>query len=370
MTDKRTEFIDYVLKDSDKRVFSPQIGGGAGFAAKIAGKEWLSKTTLHDIIDATNKFNMLPLFNMGLPGIKHDDLNYKHDTFAETENRIKTITTLNTPVGSLESISIEEKFKGGCPLESFVKTADDLKILEYYLDAAMDADLSEISKGIKKHIDIIDGRGALSIQWAMQPYELLCFPNTVNTMLLSLDEPEKFLKCVEKIVKLDERLLVEVSKGGADFVFLGGPAAEMISPPIYDKYIVPYSQIVTDIAHENGLLIYSHICSPIEPFLTMGYYNKMGIDLFETLSAPPVGNIKSIDDALSKIDDKICTRGNIGLDLLLNATPNEVYDVTCDLIEKTNGRKHIIAASDYLYYDIKIENVMAMSDAVSDYNNN
>ena len=104
--------------------------------------------------------------------------------------------------------------------------------------------------------------------------------------------------------------------------------------------------------------------------LTMGYYNQMGIDLFETLSQPPVGNVKSIEDAFSKLDPNMCTRGNLGLDSLMQDTPEEIYEKSMHILEtaKRMGRKHILAASDYMFYNTKTENVHAMAKAVRDFN--
>lgn len=56
-----------------------------------------------------------------------------------------------------------------------------------------------------------------------------------------------------------------------------------------------------------------HICSPFEPFLTMGFYNEIAIDLFETLSPPSVGNVNTLKDALMKLDPVICTSGTSSL---------------------------------------------------------
>ena len=96
----------------------------------------------------------------------------------------------------------------------------------------------------------------------------------------------------------------------------------------------------------------------------------MGIDLFETLSEAPVGNVKSIEDAFSKLDPAICTRGNIGLDRLLEATPEEIREQSLHILEmaKKMGRKHILGASDYMFYQTPVENVTAMADAVREFN--
>ena len=122
--------------------------------------------------------------------------------------------------------------------------------------------------------------------------------------------------------------------------------------------------------HKAGMLVYIHICSPIEPMLSMGYYNQMGIDLFETLSEAPVGNVKNIEDAFSKLDSEICTRGNIGLDSLMLDTPEQIYEKSINILETARrmGRKHILAASDYMFYNAQTENVHAMAKAVLDFN--
>jgi uroporphyrinogen-III decarboxylase len=99
----------------------------------------------------------------------------------------------------------------------------------------------------------------------------------------------------------------------------------------------------------------------------MGFYNEMGIDLFETLSPPPVGNVPDLSKARDILDDNMCTRGNIGLDLMLNGTVEEVEKATVEVLEATKGTKHMVAASDYLFYDIPLENARAIVDTVNNY---
>lgn len=274
---------------------------------------------------------------------------------------------MKTPAGILYRNTIEEKFNGSFNTKYAITCEEDLEAFEYYIDAAMESDFSYVAGYVQELVNKIEGKAALSIQWVMQPYELLSFPNTVDTVMLSMDCPDRFRKLMDKIVNLNEKLLSVVSKGGADFVFLGAPGVEMLSPYHYESFIVPYSQIVTSIAHSYGLMIYSHIYSPIEPFLTKGYYNKMGIDLFETLSPAPVGNIISLEDAFAKIDIDICTRGNLGLDILTTSHLEKVKEEVYKILDAAKGRKHIVAASDYLFYQVPEENVYAMCDAIREY---
>jgi len=361
---KRDKFLEYVRNGGD--VFcSPQIGGGAGFDTRLAGKEWVSETNLNDTMTVIAQFDIIPLLNVGLCdlGECNPALAWK-EKVDKDKDRITREYFLNTPKGVLSKKSVEEKYSSAFNLKYPVENISDLDIFEYYLDVALDSDFSRAELFTREICSFVAGRAAVSIQWPVQPYELLCFPDTVHTVLLASDCPEKFLKLMDKILVLDEKLMAAVAKGGADFIFLGGPGVEMLSPQYYQRYIIPYSQQVSETAHRLGLMVYAHICSPIEPFLSMGFYNQMGIDLFETLSPPPVGNVQSLKDALEKIDRQICTRGNLGLDALINDSPEIIREKTLRIIEETKGRKHIIAASDYLVSQVPAENIIAMADAV------
>ena len=151
-----------------------------------------------------------------------------------------------------------------------------------------------------------------------------------------------------------------MAAGGADFVFLGGPGVEMASPRFYRDLIVPYSREVTQMVHANGLMVYTHICSPIEPLLTMGFYNQMGLDLFETLSGPPVGNIKGIEGRAWQARPRDLHAGQPGPGPVDEpARPARCRAESLHILSAARrlGRKHILAASDYLFYNTREENV-------------
>lgn len=370
----RQRLKDYILNGGDEAICSPQIGAGAGFDTMLAGKTWISETTLEDTLAAWRRFDVVPLVNLGLPDLVplapgvHTAAAHGHDPVKHTRT---TTTTFTTPVGALTSILVEHEIGGASQTKYPIDDEDELPILEYYLDRLLEVtDFSPVTEGVRALRAAVGENDAMDIQWAMQPYELLCFPNVVDTAVFALTCRADFTRLMDKILRLDEKLIPAVAAGGADFVFLGGPGSEMISPAYYEDFLVPCSKILSEMVHKNGMLVYSHICSPIEPMLTMGYYNQMGIDLFETLSEAPVGNVASIEDAFSKLDAAICTRGNIGLDVLLNGTPEEVRRLSLHILEAARrmGRKHILAASDYMFYQTKPENVQAMVDACAEFN--
>lgn len=366
----RQLFVDYVKRGGERHICSPQIGAGAGFDTKMAGKQWIGETTLEDTIACTQRFDMVPLINIGLPdaGFVNPALGFERVRYEAGETRRLSAYQFKTPVGVLSRAMVEDKRSGCVPTKFAVEDEDDLPVLEWYLDGALEIDMEPITAYLRNISENTVGeRGALSVQWGAQPYELLSWPSTVTTMFLANDCPEAFTRLMDKILKWDIKILDSCQQAGVDFVFLGAPAAEIISPRYYEQFIVPYSRAFTQEAHRRGLLIYSHICSPIEPMLSLGYYNQMGIDLFETLSMKPVGNVSSLQDALSKLDPAMCTRGNVGLDVLLTQDAEAVRNQSLIALEESAGRKHILAASDYLFYDIPAENVEAMCAAAREF---
>jgi uroporphyrinogen-III decarboxylase len=370
----REKLLNYVKNGGDRFLCSPQIGAGAGFDAKLSGKAWLSEVTPADTKSAVERFDIVPLYNFGLPDLARNAGGVTVETDQAWDGAKKcrrTETRFITPAGTLAQTLVEEEFKGPVATKYFITDEEELDVLAYYLDALLEAaDYSFVSEHIRDLRKVIGEDAALDIQWATQPYELFGFPNTVDTALFFKLCPDVCAGLMDKILKLDEILIRAAAEGGTDFVFLGGPGSEMISPQYYEDFLVPYSRTVSQMAHANGLLIYSHICSPIEPMLTMGYYNQMGIDLFETLSEAPVGNVKSLEDAFAKLSPEICTRGNVGLDVLLEAAPEEVREAGRRILETARrmGRKHILAASDYLFYDVPEENVRALAEAAAEAN--
>lgn len=365
----RERFVDCVKNGTDKPYVSLQIGAGAGFDCKLTGKEWTSQGTIQDTIRAYEIVGCDPLLNIGLPdvGEKINSLHW-NEKVERQDSVVITQKNLETPFGDIHWQLMEQPRHGITP-KVYPLTSDDehfFDIVQWYAEQ-MAKGHSVIGELIEPSINECHQHGAVSVQWNIQPFEMMGLASVQDLAIKAMTEPENFRKTCDLITDVNICLIREVFKAGSDFVFLGGPGAEMLSPRLYEEYIVPDSKKVTTAVHEIDGLIYSHICSPVEPFLSKGYYNQIGLDLFETLSPPPVGNVSSLCDARQILDPKMCTRGNLGLDVLLNGSIEEIEKATIEIIEATKGYKHMIAASDYLFYDIPLENVRTLVQTVENY---
>lgn len=363
----RHKFIKYVKRGGRQPLVSLQIGAGAGFDCKLAGKEWLTKGTLDDTIRAYEIVECDVLINLGLPefGGYLPELKWR-DTFESHDPVWKIHRWLDTPYGPLHWKIHEQKILGCTPVRYPFKIGDNLDSVIWYIEQYHKV-IPYIADALEPTIRKAHRHGAVSIQWALQPLELFGLAAMDEIVLMAMMDADRYRSICDLIREVNLELIPEVLACGADFLFLGGQGAEIISPYFYEHYIIPDSQILTAKIHKHGGLVYSHICSPIEPFLTNGYYNQMGIDLFETLSPPPVGNVKDLAYARRILKPDICTRGNIGLDVLVKGSTADVERETIRVIEATTGYKHIVAASDYLFYDVPLENVKTVVKTVRNY---
>ncbi len=363
----RQRFLEFVHKGGDRPYVSLQIGAGAGFDAKLAGKEWISEATLADTIRAYQQVGGDPLLNVGLPEFtgRVPELSWQHQVETHNQSRI-THSYLNTPYGRLYRKIHENETAGLTPMVYPLTANSSLDVVRWYAHQHYKA-LDYLPELLGPILEQAHPHGPVSIQWNIQPFELFGLASVPDLVLLAMTQPEAYRAVCDDIREVNIELVKKVFACGADFVFLGGPGVEMMSPRLYEEYLIPDSQAISRAAHEVGGLIYSHICSPIEPFLSKGYYNQMGIDLFETLSPPPVGNVEDLKKARGICDPHMCTRGNVGLDVLLNGNPEQVAEATKSVIQATTGSKHMIAASDYLFYDIPLENAQAVVETVQNY---
>lgn len=283
----RKRYLEYIKNGGNESFVSLQIGCGAGFDCKLAGKEWLTEGTLDDTLRAYEIVECEPFLNIGLPDFskKVPELSWQSKTEIREEARI-IHRWLDTPYGTLR-FKLHEQIKlGVTPLNFPLTVEDNLDVLSWYAEQHLKG-IPFLAELLEPTLEKLQPHGPVSIQWSVQPFELLGLASTVDMVMLSLLKPEEYRKACDDILAVNLELIREIFKLGADFIFLGGPGAEIASPKIYEEFLIPDSQIITKCFHELGGLVYSYICSPIEPFLSKGFYNMMGIDLFETLSPSP-----------------------------------------------------------------------------------
>ncbi len=364
---RRERFLEYIRNGGERPFVSLQIGAGAGFDTKLAGKEWVSDTTVEDTMHAYETVGGDALINLPLPDLGQavPERAWKSET-SDADGEKRTRSWLETPYGTLVWELHERLRQGLTPVKYPVAFGDSLDPVRWLADRQYDA-LPKVAELVEPVVAKVHPEWPVCLQWSVQPFEMMCLATVPDAVMFAMSDLDGYRELCDRIRDVNIALCRAVVGAGADFIFLGGPGREMMSPLLYETFMVPDSRAVTAAVHDAGGLVYSHICSPVQPFLDMGYYGQMGMDLFETLSPPPVGNVESLADARAKLPAAMCTRGNIGLDVLLTCTPDDVRAATERVMEYTRGTKHMVAASDYLFYEIPLENAKAVVETVESY---
>ncbi len=99
--------------------------------------------------------------------------------------------------------------------------------------------------------------------------------------------------------------------------FAGGP---MLSPAMYEEFVLPYEKQVTDAIKVEGVIPYTHTCGGIGDRL--GLMVQTGTCGIDTLDPPPLGNAE-LADAKTEIGDKVFIKGNMNSVELLQFTTKE-----------------------------------------------
>ncbi len=129
---------------------------------------------------------------------------------------------------------------------------------------------------------------------------------------------------------------------------------------------MPYEMRLIDAIHQAGGKMIYHNCGDAKLLLPL--YAKMGIDVYESLTAAPYGDTV-LKDALVQVPLPTVLSGGIDqIQFLVTATPEQVRQRVRDVLEQVKPRGgFILAASDYFSEGTPPENLQAFSDAAHEF---
>ena len=160
----------------------------------------------------------------------------------------------------------------------------------------------------------------------------------------------------------------QVFDAGADLISVSGNMASgsMAGPNMFRKYIMPYEKKLIDLAHSKGGKVIYHNCGDAKYLLPI--YNEMGIDMYESLTAPPYGDT-DLEYALKTIQPPTVLSGNLDqIHFLKIASPDEIRAEVKRVMELAKPRgSFIFACTDYLCEGTPDENIFALAEAGKEY---
>ena len=116
--------------------------------------------------------------------------------------------------------------------------------------------------------------------------------------------------------------------------------------------------------HTRGMLSWIHTCGYMRKLISMGVYEAMGVDILETLSHPPTGDIDDLRWAREKLGQQITTRGGVNVELFYGADYGPLRERIRTALEKTRGYRHMIGDSNDSYPPYPRESILALAEEV------
>jgi hypothetical protein len=145
--------------------------------------------------------------------------------------------------------------------------------------------------------------------------ELFGYENALMNFILDQGKTHAIL---ERLTEASITWAVAQADYGVDAVlmssaFVGGP---LISPKMYEEFVVPYERRVNDAVKTTGVPVYTHTCGSIGDRLELMV--KTGTQGVDTLDPPPLGNTE-LAEAKALIGEKVFIKGNMNAVVLLAA---------------------------------------------------
>ena len=340
-----------------------------------------SSVTIPDQLEFGERYGYAPYIvvffspMVDLMGRWADHLCWDEDV-VEEEHVVKRTRTLQTPHGELrERTRYHKKSQLTHQVEEMIKDGDDLCALVWYLDECLrilDQRRPEIKQALLEQIipgvEQVGDRG-LSVFHYWMPYEEVLIPHfTPLTLHYFLhDYPELAHELIEKAMAYTH-FQVEVGiEANVDAMQTAVWGYEQFSPRLYEEHITPYLQASSNQVQAGGVLFWIHTCGHMKGLLESKTYHRFGLDILECLNYPPAGDVDDWPRLRRFVPEGTITKGNLEDSLLWQGPIEKIKSKTWQILDESEGFKHILATSNNIFDDTPLEHFEAMLETVDEY---
>lgn len=372
---KRERFLDWV-RDGDPDSLPVCMSWGPGVAASFYGKD-NSEVTPEDQITAAEETGIFQMFHVESPS-PFSAISFLNDTTLQEEwdrtpEGVKRLTrTIVTTAGKLTSIIEFSKHAGQCDREFFVKGPEDLPAMEDFIRSTCNEIIRNpnVAKKVKQQtedgIALLHGDMPSGCHVFCAAVELLSsmYMDQETALYISYD----YKDLLEELMELHGRATMvwmdALADTGLDFYTYAINGYEWLSPDLYRRYMIPQARIINDRAAEQGKLTWLHTCGKLKHIAEEGMYQQMGVDVVESLSSLPTGDIDDLAKTRSDIGSDIVTRGGVNVEFFYSECLDAVRDKAEEVVAAVSGYKHMIGDTNSSYPPYPWANIQALLDVV------
>ncbi len=227
-----------------------------------------------------------------------------------------------------------------------VKEEEDYKLLQYiYENIELEERIKEFDQANYElgenglYLPLVGVNHKTAFQTLLETWS-----GTEELSYALFDFPEVVEECLE-VMREKNRLNAQIAaKSSAEGVlFFEDSSTTNISPDMFAKYTIPEINAWGDIMHKENKLLVHHACGHLKHIMEMIGESK--IDVLESLSPPPTGNIELVD-ARKILPEHIAIIGGIEPVNLLDKTLEELEPYVEKIIRDMKGTRYVLANSD------------------------
>jgi len=237
------------------------------------------------------------------------------------------------------------------------------RYFELFFTDPWSADLTEVEEAYAR----TGGQGIVSIYVGSPFTDWLCGARDggYETVIYELvDNPGLFkpmqARYIEHVVA---RVRMLCQRAPFDELFMGNEYSELplLSPRLWREWDYPVLQTFCNAASEYGRLAHWHQHGSVSAL--MPDFARSGLAILCPLERPPGGDA-DLAEIKRLYGDRLCLKGNVETNLLLNGTPAQVRTQVKECLEAAaSGGGYILGTGDQVARDTPFENIRALVEA-------
>lgn len=367
----RREEVDFL--PCSPRLFTWMVGvyGSETWVAQMRAKREFG----HDPLIEVHWTELMPNSFFRVPDLSADlpEISVEVKT-ARSGGKTEATRIFHTPAGDLKEVRIlgdPGKVYGDCPdpgyKEHFIKERADLEKVKYILPPVERRYYDQLPT----IIDLVGDEGLVEV-CAFEGaggYLLSDLVGPEAAFYMAADDEELFGDCMQLFNDCYQTFMKQALEAGAPVVRDTWWTMSLGSgwgPGHWQKYALPLVRSNVALAHSYGTAVHFYDDGKMSAILPMVV--DAGVDVIETLSPPPLGDI-DLAEVKRQYGDRVCLKGNIDqVNTICRGTKEQVREaVRCAIDATGGGTGHILSTADSIRPESPIENIRAYFNAWRDF---
>ena len=276
-----------------------------------------------------------------------------------------------TPEGNMREVVEFSKALGSAHREFFVKGEEDLPAFACFTRKTAEATVKnpavrqQVDKNMQDNKEAIRGMFPVEIHIYCDAFGLISshYMDTATAIFTITDHRELMEELMDHHWRMTQVWLELAAKHDVDIYNYAINGFEWLSPDLYERYMIPQARRINEFATAHGKLSWLHTCGKLKNIANSKAYQRMKVDVLESLSCPPTGDIDNLAQTRRDIGADITTRGGVNEEYFygdVEALRRQVAYV----LDSTRGYKHMLGDTDQCSPAALKENFQAVIDLV------